>query len=143
MNTIAKYALIHGEINIQNLAVVLDALEKDTSYNIEHILAVILGLECPAKLGDIAQHSILRDGQQRSRFKRYDILRDSVVYEYDAKTTLWFKTADDAKKYADGSSYYNLDYKYSEKPDYPFSGTKKYVAESSCSRDEWLENAVR
>ena len=142
MNKIQNYALLHADINLTNLSEILEALEKRKDIiNIDHILAIILGLECIPR--EFSQDAILNDGKRRARFKFYDVLMDQIHYEYDDELRLWFKTPQDAKSYSDGAPSYDFSYKYNKCDDYTSPGVQTRTFSDFCSRIEWLENAVK
>ena len=142
MNKIQNYALLHADINLANLSELLEALEKRNDIiNIDHVLAVILGLESIPR--EFPQNAILNNGTIRATFKSYDVLMDQIHYDYEDELKLWFKTLDDAKAFSSGESFYNLSYKYSERDDYTFPGVCRRNFTGYCSREDWLKGAVK
>ena len=141
MNRIQNYALSTGKIDVKNLAYVLDELSSKREIDVDFVLSLILGLQQIPR--ELPKHAILNDGKRRSRFKEYRLLNDTVCYEYDDELTLYFKTKEDADKFKSGESHYNMNYKYSSNDEFEFEGTKKYETTGYCSREEWLDNAVK
>lgn len=141
MNRIQLYALENGKINSKNLAYVLDELSSKREIDVDFVLSLILGLqEIP---GELPKHAILNDGKRRCRFNEYRLLDDTVRYEYYDELTLYFKAKEDAEKFSSGQSQYNMNYKYSADDEFKFEGTKKYETAGYCSRQEWIDNAVK
>lgn len=140
MNKIQKYALEHAEINLSNLVVILEALEERRDINLEHVLEVILGMKDNELSEEIPEKAVLdKEKSKVCRFKSYNILTDSVEYEYDDILRLWFRNEADAKAFEDGESYYNRQYRYSNAEDYQYSGEKPIVCSGCCLREEWIE----
>ena len=140
MNALLNYALNTKAIVVDNLIKVLDSLDYKKEIDVDHVVAYILGLTDPYK-DDFPQIAELPDGVGLANFKRYDVLLDEVLFEFDETDVLYFKSASDAEKYSQGENYYNLDYKYSEREDYPYKGERICKRLGHCPRAVWLLNA--
>lgn len=139
MNKIQYYALSNGKINIPNLAVILDVLKEKNIVNLDHILEVILGMKDMTE--DIPECAVLNKGTSReinARFSEYDILTDTVRYEYDDTLKLWFENEADAQAFSRGDSYYNRKYSYSEREGFTFPGERSLVSGGIVSLGEWM-----
>lgn len=138
MNKIQKFALANHPMNTDCLAAVLDALEKKGQINLNHILEVILGMKEEEMSTEMPEKAALpQQGGKVCRFKSYDILTDTVCYEYDDVIQRWFRNEEDVEKFLNSEYFYNLDYKYSESEDYPCLGEKPTVSKGYCSFEEW------
>ena len=140
MDIITRFALESNPIQINALVAVLNAFQKKGIGNVNHVAAVLLGLE--GYTPNLPAHAILNNGEARARFVEYDLLTDEVKYEYDQKCTLYFKNEADAEVYASGGNYYGLDYKYGPREGYEVAGSRMVVSNGYVLRSEWLENAV-
>ena len=143
MNAIENYALLHGEINKQNLVFILDALQEcDYKFDVNNILAILLGLVDPVSVKNQIPEFSMQMGGKKCTFKNYDLLRNRVEFTYDDVAVRWFKSQEDVNKFESGESYYNLDYKYSEKDNFTFKGTRHVVLENSCPLYDWMQDSV-
>lgn len=138
MNKIQNYAVTHADINLSNLAAILDALNEKQIINLDHVLELILGMKETGV--EIAGSAVLNRGKNNeinARFVEYDILTDTVRYEYDDSLRLWFTNEEDAKAFSEGGSYYNRKYAYSEREGFTFPGERKMVSGGLISLEEW------
>ena len=138
MNKIQKYALESGKINIKSLVAVLDELDKKHVINLNHILEVILGMKEVIRV--FANNAILNKGERdeiNARFLGYDILTDTIRYEYDELLKIWFENEADAKAFSEGGSYYNRKFAYSEREGFKFPGERMVISTGLTSLDEW------
>ena len=146
MNKIQKFALENGKIDINGLCMILESIEYNQSVNLDYVISVILGLEDVKKnVSSIPTHSKCagRNNDTECEIVAYMPLSDSVEFRYKEPFRLWFSNEEDANKFTNGESYYNLDYKYSEREGYPYPGQKILESTGYCTRKEWLDNAVK
>lgn len=142
MTLLQKFCLRHCGANVDNLITVFDVLERNNYVNLDHVIAIILGLKDMVDEETLPKLSMPKKNGVECRLVRYNVLRDELEYEYDSTHRLWFQNPDDAEAYSNGENYYRMKYTFSEREDYVFPGERKFVDRDICSVQEWINNKV-
>ena len=133
-NNIFNFALNHADINKTILCTLCDQMDEEMRERFVNALIGIVDMDEIER--KISRYSSDRNGE-RWTFESYNYLLDRVYYTYEHKDKRYFKTQEDADKFAETGDYDYGKSKYCEEGEYNIKAIFSRPSSSYTSLYNW------